>query len=96
MTGPYNSQTKMAVLNCMTHHFSIKFASLALVVRGQVKGRESSLGLVLGLVSSIEQYFRRNSILFVFFVAVFTAAEASRINNTLSDGISTRFHVGNK
>jgi len=37
------------------------------------------LGLVLGLVSSIEQHFRRNSILFVFFVAVFTAAEAPRL-----------------
>jgi len=34
--------------------------------------------LLLGSLSSIERYFRRNSI-FVFFVAVFTAAEAPRI-----------------
>jgi len=36
-------------------------------------------GLVLGLVSSIEQHFHRNSILFVCFVAEFTAALAPRI-----------------
>ena len=46
------------------------------VAYGQVKGREGSLGLVLRLVSSIEQYFLRNNILFVFFVVLITAAEA--------------------
>src|SRR6218665_889610 len=71
----YNFQTKMAVLNFPTRHFRIKFAALK-VIWGQVKGREGSLGLVLGLVSSIEQCFRRNSILFVFFAAVFTATDA--------------------
>jgi len=28
MTGPYKFQTKMAVLNCLTRHFRIKFVSL--------------------------------------------------------------------
>ena len=46
------------------------------VAYGQVEGLQGSLGLALGLVSSIEQYFRRKSILFVLFVGVFTAAEA--------------------
>src|SRR6218665_266554 len=64
----------MAVLNFPTRHFRIKFAALR-VIWGQVKGREGSLGLVLGLVSSIEQYIRRNSILFVFFLAIFTVTE---------------------
>jgi len=36
------------------------------VALGQVKGREDSLGLLLGLVSSLEQYFRRNNIFFAF------------------------------
>jgi len=33
---------------------------------GQVKGREGCLGLVLGLVSSLEQYFRRYSMFSLF------------------------------
>ena len=66
MTGPYNFQTKMVVLNCPTRcHFRIRFASSgSLRVKLWVV-----IGLVLGLMSLIEQYFR---ILFVFFVAVFT------------------------
>jgi len=28
MIGPYNVQTKVAVLNCPTRHFRIKFASV--------------------------------------------------------------------
>jgi len=50
------------------------------VVYGQVKRREGRLGLVLGLVLSLEQYFRRISI---FFVAEFTATLALRIQNQI-------------
>src|SRR6218665_220262 len=60
MTGPYNFHIKMAILNCPTRcHFSIKFAALgSLRVRLRVTTHEGSLGLVLGLASSIVQYFR--------------------------------------
>jgi len=54
-----------------------------LLVTPQVNGCEGSLGLVLGLVSSIEQYFCRNSMLFLFFVVVFTATESPHILNFL-------------
>ena len=33
MTGPYNFQTKMAVLNCPTHNFRIKLGSLRVRLR---------------------------------------------------------------
>jgi len=43
---------------------------------GQVKRREVRLGLVSGLVSSLEQYFRGKSIFFVFSAAEPSAVEA--------------------
>src|SRR6218665_1295627 len=46
---------------------------------GQVKGREGCLGLVLGLVSSLEQYFRRYSMFSLFFGVAVSATLAPRI-----------------
>ena len=78
MTGPCNFETNMAVLKCPID--SLLFSYQIRIVRGHVKRREGRLGLLLGLVFSLEEYFRRISIFFVFFMAVNSASPSATLN----------------